>query len=493
MTVDRPVDTEPDQSALDQSALDQPALDHQPAAATRPDRPSAPPLTADAGPPRQWSPPTTRPAGFDWPSEVDRAGRDLLLDLFGPDPEVRVEMWDGFILGPDTSTKVVIRSPHALRRALFHPGELGFARAYVAGDVEIDGDVFAALALRERIARLRPSPAAVRALAVLVRQFGPRPPQPPPEEARMRRHGRQHSRSRDAAAISHHYDVSNDFYRLVLGPSMTYSCAVWDSPATRLTAAQTAKHELVCRKLGLRPGERLLDIGCGWGSMALHAAYHHGVQAVGITISAEQAAEARRRVTEAGLEDKIEIRLQDYREITDGPFDAISSVGMVEHVGRAKLPIYFDNLFHLLRPGGRLLNHGISFPGDPVGAARGRPRLGPLPLPRDADFLHRYVFPDGELHEIGALVTLMQAGGFEVRHVENLREHYALTLRAWVTNLENRWDEAVALVGAGRARVWRLYMAGSALSFEAGRSQIHQVLGVRPDSGASHQPLRPSY
>ncbi|CUU53593.1 cyclopropane-fatty-acyl-phospholipid synthase [Parafrankia irregularis] len=452
---------------------------------------------------REWAPGDPRPPGLDWPPEVEKASRDLLVELFGTDPAVRVEMWDGFALGPRTSTRVLIRNPHALRRALSHPGELGFARAFVAGDIEIDGedgargDIFEALALRKQMATMRPSAAVARAAVVLAKQFGVRPPEPPPEEARLR--GRLHSRARDAAAISHHYDVSNEFYRLVLGESMTYSCAVWEPQAAEgplpagLAGAQAAKHELVCRKLGLRPGERLLDVGCGWGSMVLHAARHHGVHAVGITISEEQAALARRRVAEAGLGDRIEIRLQDYREITDGPFDAISSVGMVEHVGRAKLPTYFENLFRLLRPGGRLLNHGISFPGDPAGAARRRPRIGPVPLPENADFLHRYVFPDGELHEIGTLVTLMQGGGFEVRHVENLREHYALTLRAWVTNLEQRWDEAVAMVGAGRARVWRLYMAGSALSFEGGFSQIHQVLGVRPDGGDAHQPLRPSY
>ncbi|WP_261560801.1 SAM-dependent methyltransferase, partial [Frankia tisae] len=272
-------------------------------------------------------------------------------------------------------------------------------------------------------------------------------------------------------AISHHYDVSNAFYRLFLGPTMTYSCGVWESPAAGLDAAQTAKHELVCRKLGLRPGERLLDVGCGWGSMLIHAARHHGARGVGVTISVEQAAEARRRIAEAGLTDAIEIRLQDYREIPDGPFDAISSVGMVEHVGRAMLPTYFAALYSLLRPGGRLLNHGISSPGDPAGAYRHQPHLGPIPLPQGRDFLRRYVFPDGELHEIGLMTSLTQAAGFEVRHVENLREHYALTLRAWVRALEENWDAVVAQVGAGRARVWRLYMAGSALSFESGQSQ----------------------
>ncbi|WP_243407138.1 SAM-dependent methyltransferase, partial [Frankia canadensis] len=417
----------------------------------------------------------------------------LLGTLLGPDPPVRVTLWDGSTLGPDTPTRIAVRSPEAMRRVLFRPGELGLARAFVAGDLDVDGDIFAALGVREGLSTSprRLDAAARGALFTLLRELGTRPPVPPAEEARL--HGRRHSQDRDAAAISHHYDVSNDFYRLLLGPTMTYSCAVWESPSVGLDAAQEAKHELVCRKLGLRPGERLLDIGCGWGSMLLHAARHHGVRGVGVTISVEQATEARRRIAEAGLSDAIEIRLQDYREIPDGPFDAISSVGMVEHVGRAMLPTYFASLYGLLRPGGRLLNHGISLPGDPAGAGRGRPHLGPVPLPKGRDFLRRYVFPDGELHEIGLMTSLTQAAGFEVRHVENLREHYALTLRAWVRRLEEDWDTAIRLAGAGRARVWRLYMAGSALSFESGQTQIHQTLAVRPDAGRSGQPLRPHY
>jgi cyclopropane-fatty-acyl-phospholipid synthase len=371
---------------------------------------------------------------------------------------------------------IVLRSSDALRRIALAPGELGFARAYVVGDLDIEGDVYAALALLER----------PRALARLVRELLPalralgidalRPLPAPPEEARLR--GRRHSKARDAAAIAHHYDVSNRFYRLVLGPSMTYSCALFADPAATLEVAQEAKHELVARKLGLGEGMRLLDVGCGWGSMLLHAAARHGVSGVGVTISRRQAERARERVREAGLADRIEIRLVDYRDVADGPYDAISSIGMFEHVGLSQLALYFARLHALLRPGGRLLNHGIGRP----------PRRKPI-LPRRT-FVNRYVFPDGELHEVGAVASRMQAAGLEVRHLESLREHYALTLRRWVRNLEDSWDEAVAEVGSARARIWRLYMAGSALGFEAGRLQVHQVLAVRSDAGASGMPLQ---
>jgi cyclopropane-fatty-acyl-phospholipid synthase len=372
---------------------------------------------------------------------------------------------------------IVLRSPDALRRITTAPGELGFARAYVAGDLDIEGDVYEALELLEQR----------RALSHLFRELVPvaralgiaalRPLPPPPEEARLR--GPRHSKTRDAAAIAHHYDVSNRFYRLVLGPSLTYSCALFADPAATLEEAQEAKHALVARKLGLGEGMRLLDVGCGWGSMLVHAAERYGVSGVGVTISHRQAELARERVREAGLADRIEIRLADYRDIADGPYDAISSIGMFEHVGLSQLDLYFRRLHGLLRPGGRLLNHGIGRP----------PRRRPV-LPRRT-FVNRYVFPDGELHEVGTVVSRIQAAGFEVRHLESLREHYALTLRRWVGNLEDSWDEAVAEAGSARARIWRLYMAGSALGFEAGRLQVHQVLAVRPDRGMSGMPLRP--
>jgi cyclopropane-fatty-acyl-phospholipid synthase len=275
--------------------------------------------------------------------------------------------------------------------------------------------------------------------------------------------------------------VSNGFYELVLGPAMTYSCAVWASPDVGLEEAQWAKHELICQKLALAPGMRFLDVGCGWGSLVRHAARHHGVQAVGVTISAEQASWARHRVEAEGLADRVEIRLQDYREIPDGPYDAIASVGMFEHVGEARLGEYFGRLHALAAPGARFLNHAISRPpGEPSGVA-----------PRS--FMGRYVFPDSALVEVGTVVTAMQAAGFEACHVEGLREHYALTLRAWLANLERSWDQAVELAGANRARVWRLYIAASAAAFDAGRIGIHQVVGSRTHQGRSAVPLRPDW
>ena len=402
---------------------------------------------------------------------------ELVRALLGPDPPVAVELHDGTVLGPeDPPARLVFRSPDAFRRLVTAPGELGFARAYVAGELDLEGDVYAALALEERLSRTL----GVREWAAVARAVGLgglRPLPPPAEEARLR--GRRHSRERDAAAIAHHYDVSNRFYQLVLGPSLTYSCAVFSEPTATLEEGQAAKHELVCAKLGLEEGMRLLDVGCGWGSLLLHAAERYGVSAVGVTLSRRQAQLARQRVADAGLSDRVEIRLADYRDLRGEMFDAISSIGMFEHVGRAQLGSYFRHLLGLLRPGARLVNHGISRP--------------PGQRPRFArrGFVDRYVFPDGELHEIGSVVSAVQEAGFEARHVESLREHYALTLRHWVENLEEGWEGAVAEAGAARARIWRLYMAGSALGFEAGRLQVHQILAVRTDAGASGMPLRP--
>jgi cyclopropane-fatty-acyl-phospholipid synthase len=406
----------------------------------------------------------------------------VIEKVLGQELPVAVDAYDGTHVGdPQAETHLVIRSRDAVRRIVTSPGELGMARAYVAGELDVEGSIWGLLALRDRM----PDPKLDRdVLGDIVRELGGwrqvRPLPPPPEEVVL--HGRRHSKARDAKAINHHYDVSNAFYRIVLGPSLTYSCAVFRTPADTLEEAQAAKYELICRKLGLQQGMRLLDVGCGWGGMVLHAAERYGVTAVGVTISKRQAELAEKRAAEAGLSGRVTIRLQDYRDVPDGPFDAVSSIGMFEHVGEARLAEYFTQLRRLVGERGRLLNHGIS-----------RPHGQGTRLPRRS-FANRYVFPDGELHEVGRVVTHVQAAGFEIRHVESLREHYALTLRRWVANLEANWDAAVAEVGEGRARVWRLYMAGSALNFEAGRTQIHQVLGsVGDDEGDSGMPLRPAF
>lgn len=404
--------------------------------------------------------------------------RPLVAALLG-DVAIRFAFWDGSTIEPvsrSAAATVRFTSADAVRRVLWMPNELGLGRAYVAGDIELEGDIYAAVvALRDSkppaggMTGAKAVPTAIAA-ARRIGAFG-RPLPPPPEEARL--DGWRHSLHRDSRAISHHYDVGNDFYRLVLGPSMTYSCARFVEPTTTLEGAQAAKHDLVCRKLGLheRPGARLLDVGCGWGSMAMHAAGRYGAKVVGVTISKEQAEMARRRVADAGLSDRVEIRLQDYRELGGETFDAISSIGMSEHVGHDKIDRYFQTLRAALRPQGRLLNHAISSVG---GSKLGR-----------TSFVGRYVFPDGELLDVGRTVLAMEAAGFEVRDVESLREHYALTLRQWVANLEADWDRAVALAGAARAKIWRLYMAGSAVGFEDGGIAIHQALGVVPAADGS--------
>ncbi|MCU1461049.1 MAG: SAM-dependent methyltransferase [Acidimicrobiales bacterium] len=392
----------------------------------------------------------------------------LFAVILGPDIPVAVEFWDSSRLGPtDSPARIIVRSPDALRRILYAPNEIGFARAYVCGDADIEGDMFAAARLMADVAPddlrigFKPLMSTVRA-AIKLGVIG-RPLPPPPEEARLR--GRTHSKRRDASAVSHHYDVSNDFYRLFLGSTMTYSCARFVHPDDDLDTAQIAKYDLICKKLGLERGMRLLDVGCGWGGMVMHAARTYGVEAVGITIARQQYELASKRVAEAGLAGQVEIRLLDYRDLRGETFDAISSIGMFEHVGIDRMTEYFTVLHAALRERGRLLNHAISTPNGSRYSGR--------------SFIARYVFPDGELQDVGAVVKAMQDGGFEVRDVESLREHYARTLRQWVANLEANWDEAVRIVGERRARVWRLYMSGSAVSFENNDVAIHQALGVK--------------
>ncbi|WP_328327308.1 cyclopropane-fatty-acyl-phospholipid synthase family protein [Streptomyces sp. NBC_00455] len=416
----------------------------------------------------------------------------LAEELLGAPLPVRIRAWDGSESGPPGTPVLVIRHRRALRRLLWKPGELGLARAWVAGEIDVDGDLYAALDLLAGLIWERDDPAELKKtrLALLDPKLraaarglldigGLLPPPPPPAEEIRRRRGPIHTKRRDQQAISHHYDVGNDFYELVLGPSMVYSCAYWAEDST-LETAQRDKLDLVSRKLELKEGMRLLDVGCGWGSMAIHAAREYGARVTGVTLSREQAAYARKRIAEEGLTDRIEIRVQDYRDVKDGPYDAISSIGMAEHVGSIRYREYADDLFALLKPGGRLLNHQIGR----------RPERDESAYEIDA-FIDAYVFPDGELSPVGRTVELLEEAGFEARDVEMLREHYALTLREWVANLEARWAEAVRLTSPGRARIWRLYMAASALAFEKNRIGVNQVLAVKtPESGASGLPRR---
>jgi cyclopropane-fatty-acyl-phospholipid synthase len=406
----------------------------------------------------------------------------------GPDAPVEFKAFDGSKAGASGApVRITIKSRSAVAYLAQAPGALGLARAYVSGHLDVDGDMYAALARMASAQRLEWSKA--EQLRLLGDLGGPRllwpRMEPPPQEVRVNsrwRIGRRHSKQRDANAISHHYDVSNTFYEWVLGPSMAYTCACYPRADATLEEAQANKFELVAGKLGLQPGMRLLDVGCGWGGMVMHAAREHGVQALGVTLSAEQASWAQRAIKEAGLSELAEVRHIDYRDVAESGFDAVSSIGLTEHIGKAELPGYFSFLYGKLRPRGRLLNHCITRPDN----------QGPNVV-KDG-FINRYVFPDGELEGPGYLASLIQDTGFEVRHQENLREHYAMTLAGWCANLDKHWDEAVAEVGEGTARVWRLYMAGSRLGFERNQIQLHQILGVKLDAdGEAGMPLRPDW
>ena len=398
---------------------------------------------------------------------------------------VGVDAYDGSTSGPaDADVRLVLRSPKALSYLLTAPSQLGLARAYVSGELEIHGDPYDALGhiWSDRIGNLSWS----ERLRIL-RSVDPKALRwvdPPAEEygARRLREGLRHSKARDAAAISHHYDVSNRFYEWVLGPSMAYTCACYPTENATLEEAQEYKHDLVARKIGLKPGMRLLDVGCGWGGMVRHAAKNYGVKALGVTLSAEQASWAQEAIKREGLEELAEVRHMDYRDVTETDFDAISSIGITEHIGKANVPGYFKFLNGKLKEGGRMLNHCITRPDN----------TGPS-IYRDG-FINRYVFPDGELEGPGWLAGVMNDNGFEIRHEENLREHYSKTLMAWCDNLDAHWDEAVAEVGQGTARVWKLYMAGCILGFDRDVVQLHQILGVKLNKdGSSGMPLRPNW
>lgn len=425
-------------------------------------------------------------------SSVGTAGRiaGLVERVLGHPSPLAIRTWDGSQAGPSTGPVLVVRSRQALRRLLWQPDELGLARAWVAGELDVDGDLEEALAELDDVLnsldtrpRLSASDRAeVLRTAVLLGAVGPQP-KPPDVEAELA--GTRHTKGRDRVAISHHYDVGNDFYELVLGPSMVYSCAYWtrdDDSDYSVDEAQRDKNDMICRKLGLAPGMRLLDVGCGWGSLIIHAAREYGVRGVGVTLSEAQAEFARRRIDDAGLGDLLEVRVQDWRDVDDGPYEAIASVGMAEHLGSEKWPEYTERMYELLAPEGRLLNHQIV---RDVRQRAGAHRRSA----KTRTFIDAYVFPDGELIPVADVVHRIEQAGFEIRDVHNLREHYGRTLRAWVANLERGWERAVNLAGEARARVWRLYMTGSALSFDAGRIGVHQVLAVKRDGhGRSGMP-----
>jgi cyclopropane-fatty-acyl-phospholipid synthase len=394
--------------------------------------------------------------------------------LIGGKLPIRLIAWDGSVAGDECAPVVRLRSPNALRRMVWRPSELGVAQAYVCGDIDVDGDLGAALShvwsqIGERgLGPVHPSPAALGRLCVAAARLGAfgAPLRPPATQARMR--GRLHSLSRDKAAISHHYDASNDFYRLILDPSMAYSCAHWESSQANSTLAQAQSDKLdrICHKIGLheRPGMRLLDVGCGWGSLSLHAAAYYGAQVVGLTLSREQKSYIDSARSERGLNDRVEIRVEDYRALNEGPFDAVASIEMGEHVGESNYPTYASTLHRSVRPGGRVLVQQMSRRGNHPGG-------GP--------FIESFIAPDMHMRPVGETVALLEDSGLTLISVEAMREHYVRTADAWIANLEKRWDAAVELVGEEAARVWRLYLAGGRLAFEQGRMGVDQILLAR--------------
>jgi cyclopropane-fatty-acyl-phospholipid synthase len=402
----------------------------------------------------------------------------------------RFTAYDGSATGPeDSPIHMHLASERGLSYVLTAPGDLGLVRAYVMGDLEITGiqegnpyDLMRMMLNQVHFER----PTTAEALRI-VRGLGwshLKPPPPPPQEhlPKWRRtfEGLRHSKARDRAAIHHHYDVSNTFYEWILGPSMTYTCAVYPSADASLEQAQHEKYDLVARKLDLQAGQRLLDVGCGWGGMVRHAAREYGVRALGVTLSSAQAEWANEAIKREGLEHLAEVRFLDYRDVAERDFDAISSIGLTEHIGVRNYPSYFGFLLDRLKPGGRLLNHSITRPDNRFRST--------------GAFIDRYIFPDGELTGSGRIIAEAQDAGFEVRHEENLREHYALTLAAWSDNLVAHWDEAVAEVGHPTAKIWGLYLAACRVGFERNNTQLHQILAVKLDDDANaHFPLRPTW
>lgn len=391
-----------------------------------------------------------------------------------------VRLWDGSVLPPEPGRPsrftLVIRNPAALRTLFLSANELALGEAFIYGDIDIEGEIGCAFRLADHLVRHRPGMGERFRWA---RRLLSLPAGNPSSRAVLRPKidGTLHSADRDRKAVTYHYDLSNDFYALWLDRRMIYSCACFSAPSDGIDAAQERKLDLVCRKLRLRPGERFLDIGCGWGGLLIHAAGRYGVEGVGITLSGPQAELAGERIRESGLAGRCRVEVRDYRAMQgDGLFDKIASIGMVEHVGLSRLPDYFRQAFRLLRPGGAFLNHGIA--------------LNPAyPAPPGPSFSDSYIFPDGEILPLSAMLRAAEEEGFEVRDVECLREHYVLTLNRWRKRLEARGEEAKRIVGEVTCRAWRLYLAGAAHTFAEGRNSVHQALLVRPDNGKSGLPL----
>ena len=426
----------------------------------------------------------------------------LAEDTLGMSLPVRIRLWDGSEAGPievdgHETPVLVLRDKRAVRHVLWSPGELGIARAYVQNDIDVEGDL--ADGLRRLWAAVRDARAsdaeagrpkigprrALRAawLAVRLGAIGRRPKAPAAESQLS---GELHSRERDRAAISHHYDLSNDFYSLILDPQMAYSSGFHADPTWTLEEAQTAKLDLVCRKLGLQPGMRLVDIGSGWGSLSLHAAEHYGVHVTGVTLSSEQRDFVLKRAAERGLQGRVDVSLRHFRDLSgagvaDGMIDAIASIEMGEHVGDEEYVVFTESIHRYLRPGGRVLIQQMSRSNDKPGD---RPGGGP--------FIEKYIAPDMHMKPLAKTIGLISGAGLEIRDVQAMREHYPLTVAGWADKLEENWDRAVALVGEENARVWRLYLAGGSLAFEENRMGVDQILAVKPSpAGVSSMPMSP--
>jgi cyclopropane-fatty-acyl-phospholipid synthase len=421
----------------------------------------------------------------------------LVEDSLGLTLPIRLRAWDGSEAGVPGAPVVVIRSKRALRHVMWQPGELGTARAYVQGDLDVEGDLGDGLrAMRDAVRDARVAdPAAGRprigpkqvaraaALALRLGLVGRRPPAP---DAESNLTGELHSKERDQAAISHHYDLSNDFYELILDPTMAYSSGFHVAPGMTLEEAQTAKLHLVCRKLGLRPGMKMVDIGSGWGSLTLFAAEHYGVHVTGVTLSVEQRDYVLGRAAERGLADRVDVSLRHFRDLEasgvhDDDIDAIASIEMGEHVGDEEYVVFVDSIHRYLKPGGRALIQQMSRSNDAPGD---RPGGGP--------FIETYIAPDMHMKPLAKTIGLIAASGLEIRDVQAMREHYPQTVAGWAERLEDRWDAAVKLIGEENARVWRLYLAGGALAFEENRMGVDQILAVKPSArGVSGMPSSP--